>query len=320
MAPPAPAPAAVATPRTPRDAVQKAVALLLPSGPTFFRQTGCLSCHNNSIPSMAATRAKAAGIPVDAELAAHPAKAAIASWSPRADSLPIGAATVGGLTANVAYGLVALADERTPRNLTTDAAAVGLARVQAPNGSWFIPDSRPPLGGGAIKWTALSIRSLQAYMPKGLAKETEDHLRRGRAFLLQAQPLDTQDEAFLLTGLHWSAAPKEDLGKTRARLLALQRQDGGWGQLPSMPSDAFATGEALYALHTTGTPAADPAYQRAVQYLLRTQLEDGSWYVRSRGLAFQPFRDTGFPHGRDQFISAAATAWAAIALTAAVPR
>ena len=43
-------------------------------------------------------------------------------------------------------------------------------------------------------------------------------------------------------------------------------------------------------------------------------LEDGTWFVRSRGFAFQPYYDTGFPHGRDQFISSAATSWAAIAL------
>jgi hypothetical protein len=56
------------------------------------------------------------------------------------------------------------------------------------------------------------------------------------------------------------------------------------------------------------------AYRKAAQYLLRTQLEDGTWYVRSRAIAFQPYFETGFPHGTDQFISSAATAWAVIAL------
>ena len=36
---------------------------------------------------------------------------------------------------------------------------------------------------------------------------------------------------------------------------------------------------------------------------------------RSRGFGFQPYFETGFPHGKDQFISSAATSWAAIALT-----
>lgn len=61
-------------------------------------------------------------------------------------------------------------------------------------------------------------------------------------------------------------------------------------------------------------PAADAAYQRGVAYLLRNQLDDGTWFVRSRAFGFQRYFETGFPHGSDQFISASATAWAVIAL------
>jgi hypothetical protein len=48
-------------------------------------------------------------------------------------------------------------------------------------------------------------------------------------------------------------------------------------------------------------------------------LADGSWFVRSRSLPVQPYFETGFPHGRSQFISCAATSWAtaALGLTAA---
>jgi hypothetical protein len=59
-------------------------------------------------------------------------------------------------------------------------------------------------------------------------------------------------------------------------------------------------------------------YQRGVRFLLNTQLEDGSWYVRSRAIPIQPYFDSEFPHGKDQFISAAATNWATMALTWAV--
>ncbi|MGH9626983.1 MAG: hypothetical protein ACRD7E_01255 [Bryobacteraceae bacterium] len=61
-------------------------------------------------------------------------------------------------------------------------------------------------------------------------------------------------------------------------------------------------------------PASDPVYQN----LLRTQAEDGSRFVRTRAIGFQPYFETGFPHGKSQFISVAATSWAAIALAAAV--
>ena len=64
--------------------------------------------------------------------------------------------------------------------------------------------------------------------------------------------------------------------------------------------------------------ATTTAYQKGVQYLLRTQLEDGSWFMRSRAFAFQPYFETGFPHGTNQFISAAATSWATMALAYAM--
>jgi len=83
----------------------------------------------------------------------------------------------------------------------------------------------------------------------------------------------------------------------------------------SMESDAYASGQALFALHAASMSVSDPAYRRGADYLLRTQLEDGTWFVRTRAFGFQPYFETGFPHGRSQFISAVGTSWAAIALT-----
>jgi hypothetical protein len=60
------------------------------------------------------------------------------------------------------------------------------------------------------------------------------------------------------------------------------------------------------------------AYRRGVDYLMRTQEGDGSWHVRTRAFSFQPYFESGFPHGHDQLISMAATAWSAIALMPAV--
>ena len=50
---------------------------------------------------------------------------------------------------------------------------------------------------------------------------------------------------------------------------------------------------------------------------MNTQLEDGSWHVRSRCIPFQPYFESGFPHGHDQWISVAATNWASMALVPA---
>jgi hypothetical protein len=97
----------------------------------------------------------------------------------------------------------------------------------------------------------------------------------------------------------------------------MQRIDGGWGQTDLRESDAFATGEALLALYGSGAvQRSDHVYQRGIDYLLRTQTADGSWHVKTRAYPFQPLIDTGYPHGRDQWISAAGTSYALMALMA----
>ena len=118
-----------------------------------------------------------------------------------------------------------------------------------------------------------------------------------------------------LLGLAWTGASREDLDRIGKLLLKQQQEDGGWSQLVTLETDAYATSHALIALHEAGVlKASDAAWQRGMKYLLSTQFEDGSWLVKTRSFPFQPLVDSYFPHGRDQWISAAATGWAAIAL------
>ena len=102
-------------------------------------------------------------------------------------------------------------------------------------------------------------------------------------------------------------------------LLATQRADGGWTQLDERQlTDAYATGEALVALRESGAvEATDPAYRKGVEYLLRTQIADGSWFVESRSEPIQAAFASGFPYGPHQWVSAAATGWAVTALALA---
>ena len=117
-----------------------------------------------------------------------------------------------------------------------------------------------------------------------------------------------------LLGLAWAWDSGHDVRRSAAALLALQRPDGGWGQLPGLETDAYATGQALVALQAAEHPVSSAEYQRGVAFLLRTQFADGSWLVRTRTFPVQPPKDSGFPHGKHQWISAAGTSWAAMAL------
>jgi hypothetical protein len=64
-------------------------------------------------------------------------------------------------------------------------------------------------------------------------------------------------------------------------------------------------------------PSSNAAVQRAVRFLLRTQEDDGAWYVKSRAMKIQPYFESGFPHGPDQWLSQAGTAWAVMGLALA---
>ena len=79
-------------------------------------------------------------------------------------------------------------------------------------------------------------------------------------------------------------------------------------------SDAYATGMSLYALHEGGRSIISEVYRKGVAYLLKNQYADGSWLVKTRAYPVQPFFESGFPFGPHQWISAAGTSWASIAL------
>ena len=68
------------------------------------------------------------------------------------------------------------------------------------------------------------------------------------------------------------------------------------------------------ALHEAGINVRSPVYSSGVSYLLRNQYADGSWLARSRAYPVQLYAETGFPFGRHQWISAAGTSWASLAL------
>jgi hypothetical protein len=299
----------------------RAVARLQPVGPTFNQRHKCISCHNQSLPAVAVALAARRDVPVDRALASHPTTATLAMWAPAREQLLLGnIGTVGGFVANVGYGLLAFDEEGVAPTPVTDAVVFALAAAQNRDGSWFIGDVRAPIGdGSAIPVTALAVRGINRYAPPGRRLEMQARTGRARDFLRRAEPANTQDEAFKLLGLLWSGAPAAEVSRQSQRLLNLQRADGGWAQVPTMTPDAYSTGQALYALHAAGTASSSAPYQTGVQFLLRTQLEDGTWFVRSRAFGFQPYFDSGFPHGRDQFISAAATSWAVIALAYTLP-
>ncbi len=300
-----------------RAAVERSLPLLQSSDATFIKKSGCVSCHNNSLTAMTVSIARKNRLPIDETIARQQLKT-IGSYLDDWRERVLRGLGIPGDWDTVSYILVGLAAENYPPNGTTDAMAHYLKTQQAPDGRWRILIHRPPIEASDITVTATSLRALRVYAVKPQRAEYENAVQAAANWLMKAQPKTSEERAFQLLGLGWAAASRDAIQEASRALLIEQRSDGGWSQIPTLPSDAYATGHALVALHeAAGLPVTDPAYQRGVHFLLNTQLENGSWYVRSRSMPFQPFFESGFPHGHDQWISAAASNWATMALALA---
>ena len=221
----------------------------------------------------------------------------------------------------LAYQLMGLHAEGYKRDINTDTVAWYILQRQHANGEWPAQhaDPRPPLCLDYIGLTVRSMRALQLYTPAANASDYRRAIRLAATWLANAHSYNNDDRSWRLAGLAWAGTNPAATHQATKELLAAQRPDGGWSDLPSMNSTAYATGKSLVALNIAGLPVSSPAYQRGVKMLLQTQQEDGSWYVQTRALGFQPWFDSGFPHAHDQWISAAGTNWAAQALALALP-
>jgi ankyrin repeat protein len=321
-APAAPKPQPVASVR---EAVERSIPVLQRGDAGFTAKSGCISCHNESVSAMAMGLARKNGYRVDEHTAAQQLKVNAAYIEHQRDTLHQGffAAQAGGEAFGDTFGpsvlgyiLVGLDAEHYKADLNTDAVAMYLRSRQAPDGEWQYPaaDLRQPICLDYMGQTALCMRALQLYAPKVDKASYDKAVQLAASWLAEAKPRTDEDRLWQLQGLAWAGRTAQ-AAKVRSEVAALQRPDGGWAQMASLASDPYATGRALVALHTAGMPVADPVYKRGVEFLLKNQMGDGSWYVKTRALGLQPFFDSGFPHGVNQAISSASSAWATMALT-----
>ena len=298
-----------------REAIARSLPLLQKSDSIFLKKSGCVSCHNNTLTAMTIAAVRKRSLSIDEQAVRdHVKKIAsyIDSWRERA----LQGVGIPGDSDTVGYILLGLAAVNHTPDEATDAMARFVKGQQFPDGQWRVFAHRPPIESSDIQVTAVSLRALQSYGPKARRVEYQAAINRATNWLIKAQPQMTEDRVFQLLGLRWAGVALNHavIRKGVRGLLANQRPDGGWSQIPSLASDAYATGQALVALREAGLPATDAAYKRGIGFLLKTQLDDGSWYVKSRAIAFQPFFESGFPHGPDQWVSNAATNWATMAL------
>ena len=299
----------------PAQSISRALALFGKSD-FFLAGGGCAGCHHQPAQARAYAAARNANFSADSHLRTAFLDSQVAVRPRLLGALPF-LSTFGGDFDVLLSQLAANADLDEPPTALTDLMVHFVATRQHSSGAWiFSGIARSPLEESTISRTAYAVRALTHYSWPARKAEFDNGVHRAQLWLQHATPETTYEYSDRILGLHASGISISDLRPDAATLLKLQREDGGWGQTRYLPSDAYATGMVLDTLFRTGLlKDSEPAYQRGVAFLLRTQFPDGSWYVRSRAPKFQPYFQSGFPFDHDQWISSIGTAWAVMALT-----
>jgi ankyrin repeat protein len=301
------------------EAVRKTLPLLEISGEPVFKNRSCVSCHSNSLPAMVVALARQKGFAVNEEQAKKELAFAIATDMPYLEQMRLGT-TIGGAANTLGYTLMGMAAAGYPADALTDAHVHYFSIHQSADGAWRNGSYRPPEEYSPFTTTAVVLRAIRLYPIPGRREEFETRVAHAKRWLLSAAPYSTEERSMQLNGLADAGASAAERGASVRALKATQNADGSWSQLPGMPAEAYATGEALYALHISGdVPVKDGVYQRGIQWLLKNQLSDGTWFVPALAVPVQPHTFESFPHGWHQFASEAGSSWATLALLYPLP-
>src|SRR6266540_90065 len=237
----------------------------------------CVSCHQQFLPMAAIGMAKKRQVPVDADaerqlvkmVGEGELKNVEPDWQALFHPEPVH---------SKGYELFGCAAEDLPANGYTDSWVHHLSAIQGKDGRWFNNLPRPPIQTGDIGATALAVHALQRYPLPGRQAEFAKQVGRARQWLWSVKPQNHEGRVYQILGLAWAGEPARKLQPLAKALIEEQRGDGGWAQLAGTKSDAYATGQAVYALRVgAGLANSHPAIERGQRFLLATQLEDGTW-------------------------------------------
>ena len=302
-----------------RAAVAKSLPLLEKAAKgSMEKRKQCFTCHNQGLPVMALTTARARGFTVDAENLRQQIQFT-ADFLAKNRTNYLAGQGQGGQADTAGYALWTLSNGGWKPDTNTAAVAEFLLLFQKDFEHWKPQSRRPPTEQSLFTSSHVALRGLKIFGTPEQRERIDRRFEQVRQWLVKTPAQDTEDRVSRLRALQVAGVPQVEIRRAVQELLQTQRADGGWAQLAELESDAYATGTALVALHQAGGIATtDPAYRKGLKYLLSIQLDDGSWHVRTRSTPIQTYYESGYPHGEDQFISIAAASWATTALALAL--
>lgn len=314
--------ATLLTPTSPesiRDAVTRSISAMQQSQVVYVEKRSCFGCHHQLHPLVGLSLARSRGFEVDEDLFQEQLEHTVEHLRRERKRFEDGRGPGGQvLTAGSALRMLRLGGY-APDEVTEPVVAYLLKRDRD-RGYWRQISQRPPSGSSHFTSTRLAIESLQAFATPEQRDEADARIAAARRWLIDTAPKETEEHVSRLWGLKLADAPNDIIRDAVKTLIDAQHSDGGWAQKPDMDSDAYATGTVLVVLHQMGgISVEEPVYRRGVEYLVRTQKPDGTWHVRTRAQPIQQYFESGFPYGKDQFISISATGFATAALALTLP-
>lgn len=303
-----------------KAAIQKSIPLIEKASAVSARERKCFTCHNQAMAVLVLDEAKERSFTIDEANFQLQVDHTTAHLKRGLKNYLSGKGQGGGPdTASYALWTLELADYK-PNEVT--AAVTGyLLERNKDKAHWIRNSTRAPSMSSDTNTNYFVIRALKTYGTKEQNPQIKARIKQAQEWLLNLKPNSTEERVFQLRSFLYLDIEESIIKAAIEELIQLQNVDGGWSQLPTMKSDAYATGTVLVALLRSGQVSTDhPVIARGIKYLIDSQQPDGSWHVASRAKPFQTYFETGYPHEKDQFISVTASSWATVALLLTLPK
>jgi hypothetical protein len=303
------------SPSSSGSAEARAVAYLAREVPAWRRDHPCYSCHNNGD----AARALVAALERK-----HDVRAAVddtLKWLAEPRRWESNGGGEGGgddkVLARIQFAhaaTAAAAASLVGKDALLEASAIVSADQQR-DGSWQL-DSSNSIGSPATYGTALATAFARRTLAASGSGEMAPRIALADRWLNTVVPNNMPDAAaVLLAFVDSSSEPRPSNWKAALEFVSkAQGADGGWGAYATSPAEPFDTALALLALQELRSRRAnagpvftsrtiDASIARGREYLIRGQLEDGSWQETTR------------PAGQSSYAQRiSTTAWSLLAL------
>jgi len=293
--------------------IERGLAFLVKDALAWKNEHNCASCHHAGLVIWAMREAKQRGLAVD-----EPVLAELMKWVAESGEGKTGVARPASvpraLNTKAVYFALALSADPHPDAVSQEGMKLLLKTVksdQTENGSWASwPDTRPPLFGDSDE--SMTLLAILAMLPAASTGDDSAKAVRDKAIQwLSETKTDGDPQSIAMRLVLWRrlGRPAIESEPLVQSMKGRQNPDGGWSQTKDMGSDAWATGQALYALAHAGIKPDDPMVARAHIFLIKTQRDDGSWPMTSR-----PVKPGGEGSKSLIPITCAGSAWAVLGL------